>query len=304
MDGVAVSLLYEDGALVLGATRGDGAKGENITANVRTIGAIPLRLRGKNIPATLEVRGEIYLPIAGFHAFNEAAAKRGDKSLVNPRNGAAGSLRQLDPRITADRPLSMFCYGVGLLDGSWQPASQAEIYVALKGWGLRVNPLSATVRGAQACYDYAANLLSRRGQLPYEIDGVVFKVNDLEAAGATRHDHPSSALGDCLQISGRRSDDATTRCGVSGWPYRRDHPGCAARSRCSSAASPSAMQRCTTWTRSNASGLMIGDTVLLHRAGDVIPQVMKVVLPKRPGRCGADRHSHPLPGVRFGDLPR
>lgn len=281
MDGVAVSLLYENGALMLGATRGDGAKGEDITANVRTISAIPLKLRGDDIPTTLEVRGEIYLPIAGFHAFNEAAAKRGEKPLVNPRNGAAGSLRQLDPRITAARPLNMFCYGVGQLDDGWRPTSQSEIYSALKGWGLRVNPLSATVRGAQECYDYAANVLSQRAQLPYEIDGVVFKVNDL-------------ALQERLGTITRRprwaiaykypAEEATTR--VLGVEFQVGRTG---------AITPVARLEPVFVggvTVSNSTlhnmdeierlGLMIGDTVLLHRAGDVIPQIMKVILPKRP----------------------
>jgi DNA ligase (NAD+) len=281
MDGVAVSLLYENGALVLGATRGDGAKGEDITANVRTISAIPLKLRGEKVPATLEVRGEIYLPIAGFRAFNEAAARRGEKPLVNPRNGAAGSLRQLDPRVTAGRPLSMFCYGVGLLDDGWRPSSQSEIYAALKGWGLRINPLTATVHGAQECYEYAANLLGRRAQLPYEIDGVVFKVNDL-------------ALQEQLGTITRRprwaiaykypAEEATTR--VLGVEFQVGRTG---------AITPVARLEPVFVggvTVSNATlhnmdeierlGLMIGDTVLLHRAGDVIPQIMKVILPKRP----------------------
>jgi DNA ligase (NAD+) len=281
MDGVAVSLLYERGALVLGATRGDGAKGEDITANVRTISAVPLRLRGRNVPPTLEVRGEIYLPIAAFHAFNEAAAKRGEKTLVNPRNGAAGSLRQLDPRVTAGRPLSMFCYGVGLFDAKWQPATQSDVYAALRDWGLRVNPLCTTVRGATGCYDYAANVLSQRAQLPYEIDGVVFKVNDL-------------ALQERLGTITRRprwaiaykypAEEATTR--LLGVEFQVGRTG---------AITPVARLEPVFVggvTVSNATlhnmdeierlGLMIGDTVLLHRAGDVIPQVMKVVLPKRP----------------------
>ena len=281
MDGVAVSLLYEAGALVLGATRGDGSKGEDITANVRTIAAIPLRLRGNKIPAMLEVRGEIYLPIAGFHAFNEGAAKRGEKPLVNPRNGAAGSLRQLDPRITAARPLSMFCYGVGMLDDSWHPTSQSSIYAALKDWGLRVNPLSATVQGAQECYDYAANLLSRRTQLPYEIDGVVFKVNDLklqEQLGTITR-RPRWAIAYKYP-----AEEATTR--LLGVEFQVGRTG---------AVTPVARLEPVFVggvTVSNATlhnmdeidrlGLMIGDTVLLHRAGDVIPQVMKVILPKRP----------------------
>jgi DNA ligase (NAD+) len=286
MDGVAVSLLYEAGVLVRGATRGDGTKGEDITANVRTIPAIPLRLHGTKVPATLEVRGEIYLPIAGFHAFNEAAAKRGDKLIVNPRNGAAGSLRQLDPRITAARPLTMFCYGVGSLDDGWRPATQSDVYAALKGWGLRVNPLSTTVRGAQACYDFATDLLRRRAQLPYEIDGVVFKVNDLalqERLGTVTR-RPRWAIAFKYP-----AEEATTR--LVGVEFQVGRTG---------AITPVARLEPVFVggvTVSNATlhnmdeierlGLMIGDTVLLHRAGDVIPQIMKVVLEKRPDDASA-----------------
>ncbi len=280
-DGVAVSLLYESGALVLGATRGDGQKGEDITANVRTIAAVPLRLRGDDIPPRLEARGEIYLPIAGFHAFNEGAAKRGEKTLVNPRNGAAGSLRQLDPRITAGRPLSLFCYGVGLFEGGWRPNTQADIHAALQSWGLRVNPLRKTVSGIQACFDYAEELLAKRAKLPYEIDGVVFKVNDLklqEQLGTiTRRPRWAMAFK-------YAAEEATTR--VLGVDFQVGRTG---------AITPVARLEPVFVggvTVSNATlhnineivrlGLMIGDTVLLHRAGDVIPQVMNVIESKRP----------------------
>jgi DNA ligase (NAD+) len=280
-DGVAVSLLYENGVLVLGSTRGDGQRGEDITANVRTIAAVPLRLRGNDVPPTLEARGETYLPIAGFHAFNEAAAKRGEKLLVNPRNGAAGSLRQLDPRVTAGRPLSLFCYGIGLIHGAWQPATQAEIHARLKGWGLRVNPLRKTVSGIRACFDYAEGLLAQRTQLPYEIDGVVFKVNDLklqEQLGTiTRRPRWAMAFK-------YAAEEATTR--VLGVEFQVGRTG---------AITPVARLEPVFVggvTVSNATlhnmdeigrlALMIGDTVLLHRAGDVIPQIMKVIESKRP----------------------
>ncbi len=281
IDGVAVSLLYERGVLVRGATRGDGTNGEDITANVRTVAAVPLRLRGKRVPATLEVRGEIYLPIAGFHAFNEAAAQRGEKTLVNPRNGAAGSLRQLDPQVTASRPLSLFCYGVGLLDEGWQPTSQSEVFAALEGWGLRINPLTRTVRGVQACYEFAEDLLQQRAKLPYEIDGAVFKVNELalqERLGTVTR-RPRWAIAYKYP-----AEEATTR--LLGVEFQVGRTG---------AVTPVARLEPVFVggvTVSNATlhnmdeierlGLMIGDTVLLHRAGDVIPQVMRVVLSKRP----------------------
>ena len=281
IDGVAVNLLYEHGALVLGATRGDGTKGEDITANVRTISAVPLRLRGARIPPMLEVRGEIYLPIADFHAFNAAALERAEKPLVNPRNGAAGSLRQLDPRITATRPLSLFCYGIGRFDGDWHPATQADIHAALKDWGLRVNPLRATVAGAHACHGYAENLLTQRSQLPYEIDGVVFKVNDLQLQErlGTITRRPRWAMAYKFP-----AEEATTR--LLGVEFQVGRTG---------AITPVARLEPVFVggvTVSNATlhnmdevrrlGLMIGDTVFVRRAGDVIPQVVNVILSKRP----------------------
>ena len=281
IDGVAVNLLYEQGALVLGATRGDGTRGEDITANVRTIPAVPLRLRGARIPPTLEVRGEIYLPIADFLAFNAAALERGEKPLVNPRNGAAGSLRQLDPRITATRPLSLFCYGIGRFDGDWHPTTQADIHAALKDWGLRVNALRTTVVGAHACHEYAEKLLTQRSELPYEIDGVVFKVNDLQLQErlGTITRRPRWAMAYKFP-----AEEATTR--LLGVEFQVGRTG---------AITPVARLEPVFVggvTVSNATlhnmdevrrlGLMIGDTVFVRRAGDVIPQVVNVILSKRP----------------------
>ena len=140
IDGVAVALTYEDGRLALAATRGDGQVGEDITANVRTIGSVPLRLTGRGFPPRFEVRGEVYMTRADMEAFNERARAAGDKPLVNPRNGAAGSLRQLDPRITAKRPLNMYCYSLGRVAGVWQPETQTEALERLAAWGLRTNP--------------------------------------------------------------------------------------------------------------------------------------------------------------------
>jgi DNA ligase (NAD+) len=281
MDGVAVSLRYERGELVLGATRGDGQTGENVTANVRTIGAVPLRLRGDDVPVLLEVRGEVYLPIAAFRAFNDAARARGDKPMVNPRNGAAGSLRQLDPKVTATRPLSLFCYGVGRYADGWQPTTQAQIHSALKGWGLRVNPLRATVVGAAACYEYAEQMLARRAELPYEIDGVVIKVNDLELQQrlGTITRKPRWAMAYKFP-----AEEATTRLlgvefqvGRTGaiTPVARLEPVFVGGVTVSNATLHN-------MTEVRRLGLKIGDTVLVHRAGDVIPQVVKVVLARRP----------------------
>ncbi len=180
LDGLAISLLYEDGHLVRGATRGDGATGEDVTANVRTIRAIPLRLQGRGWPKLLEVRGEVYMDRAGFEAFNREAASRGEKVFVNPRNAAAGSLRQLDSRITAKRPLTFFAYGAGHVEGGELPDTHAAVLDALAEWGQRVCPERDVVTGAAGCLEYYRRIGERRDGLPYDIDGVVYKVNRFE----------------------------------------------------------------------------------------------------------------------------
>ncbi|MGB1140457.1 MAG: NAD-dependent DNA ligase LigA, partial [Halioglobus sp.] len=179
LDGVAVSVMYHEGVLVRGATRGDGNTGEDITHNVRTIKSIPLRLRGSGHPAVLEVRGEIYMPRAGFADLNRRAADAGEKTFVNPRNAAAGSLRQLDAKVTAERPLQMCCYSVGLVEGGDLPDKHADVLAQLGQWGLRINSEMAVVQGIDACAEYYDKLAQRRDALPYDIDGIVFKVNDL-----------------------------------------------------------------------------------------------------------------------------
>ncbi len=179
LDGLAISLRYAQGQLVRAATRGDGQRGEDVTANVRTIRAVPLKLRGENVPAELEVRGEVYMPRSGFDAFNDTAEQRGVKPLINPRNGAAGSLRQLDPAITAQRPLAMYAYSL-VIDEQLLPATHAEVLDQLRNWGLPVNPLSKVVQGSQGCFSYYSDMAARRAQLDYEIDGVVYKVNRLD----------------------------------------------------------------------------------------------------------------------------
>ncbi len=187
IDGVAVALIYERGRLVQAATRGDGETGEDITANVRTIKSVPLQLAGPDLPLRFEVRGEVYMSHADFGAFNERAVARGDKPLVNPRNGAAGSLRQLDPRLTAARPLSMFCYSLGWIeDGEegggvdvWRPESHLQVLETFRTWRLRVNPLIEKVQDLTGCMDYLRRLEARRDQLGYDIDGAVIKVDSL-----------------------------------------------------------------------------------------------------------------------------
>nr|VFK47349.1 MAG: DNA ligase (NAD+) [Candidatus Kentron sp. TC] len=179
IDGLAVSLRYEDGVLARGATRGDGSRGEDITQNVRTIRAVPLRLLGKGAPRVLEVRGEVYMEAAGFERLNASRRERGEKPFANPRNAAAGSLRQLDPNVTATRPLTMFCHGVGVLEEGDPPNRYDQVLRALSEWGLRVNPRSKVVYGAAGCLAYYYGLMEERARLGYDIDGVVYKVNSL-----------------------------------------------------------------------------------------------------------------------------
>ncbi len=179
LDGVAIALSYEAGKLVRAATRGDGSRGENVTANVRTIAAIPLRLRASGWPAELEVRGEIYMPLAGFMAFNSKAREAGEKPLVNPRNAAAGSLRQLDPAMTATRPLAFYAYSVATTRN--MPATQVDILNQLKKWGLPVNPEVRRVQGATGCVDYYHAMGAKRDSLSYDIDGVVYKVDSMKS---------------------------------------------------------------------------------------------------------------------------
>jgi len=175
LDGVAISLTYIGGLLTTAATRGDGERGEDVTANVRTIRAIPLKLLGEGWPSLLEVRGEIYMPRAGFEKFNRKALERGEKPLVNPRNGAAGSLRQLDPQLTAKRPLAFFTYGTATRENL--PDNQFDALARLRGWGFPVNPEIRRVRGLDGCLDYHARLEGLRPGLGYDIDGVVYKVD-------------------------------------------------------------------------------------------------------------------------------
>ncbi len=179
IDGVAVNLLYENGVLIQAATRGDGTNGELITANVKTISAVPLRLLGDNVPQWIEIRGEVYIAIADFEAYNKNAMVAGEKLFVSPRNSASGSLRQKDPANTALRPLSMFCYSIGAHSDDYQPSSHLHSVEDLRSWGCRVNDRIAICSDADACDDYIRQLGNKRDSLPYDIDGVVVKINDL-----------------------------------------------------------------------------------------------------------------------------
>lgn len=180
LDGLAVSLHYEQGSLIRAATRGDGYAGEDITANIRTIPSVPLRLRGSDVPDLVEVRGEVYMPLAGFEALNARLENQGEKAFVNPRNAAAGSLRQKKSTVTARRPLEMCAYSVAVTDESLLPDTQWEGLQQVQRWGFRINPEMRKAVGAGECLKAYEELMQKRGGLPYEIDGIVFKVNRLD----------------------------------------------------------------------------------------------------------------------------
>src|SRR3989344_8358279 len=181
LDGVAITLIYKKGELTQGATRGDGYTGEDITSNARTVRAIPLRLKGKNYPQLLEVRGEIYISKKGFEKLNQLALKKGEKAFVNPRNAASGSLRQLDPRITAARPLSFYCYSIGKFSSETSlPSYHSHLLDLCEKWGLPTPPQRKVVKGVKEAELYYQSILESRNTLPYDIDGVVYKINSIK----------------------------------------------------------------------------------------------------------------------------
>ncbi|MBN7798969.1 NAD-dependent DNA ligase LigA [Parahaliea mediterranea] len=281
LDGIAVSLLYRDGVLERGATRGDGTTGEDITHNVRTVQSVPLRLRGSGYPPLLEVRGEIYMTKQGFETLNARARERGDKGFVNPRNAAAGTLRQLDARLTAQRPLQMCCYSVGLFEGGTLPERHSDILDLLHGWGLRINPESRVVNGVEACDTYYSELAQKRDGLPYDIDGIVYKVNDLalqkKLGFVSRAPRWAIARKFPAQEEMTRLLAVEFQVGRTGaiTPVARLEPVFVGGVTVSNA------------TLHNADeierlGVRVGDTVVVRRAGDVIPQVVSVVADRRP----------------------
>jgi DNA ligase (NAD+) len=281
LDGAAVSLLYKDGTLIYGATRGDGSVGEDITANVRTIRSVPLKLHGDNIPSTLEVRGEIYLPLSGFDALNAAALLSGDKTFVNPRNAAAGSLRQLDSKITASRPLEMCAYSVGQYLADRVPETHEGMLSALRGWGFKINDHVETVKGVAACENYYQRLAERREILPYDIDGIVYKVNSLqlqERLGFVAK-APRWAIARKFPAQEEMTQliDVEFQVGRTGaiTPVARLEPVFVGGVTVSNATLHNGDEI-------NRLGVQIGDTVIIRRAGDVIPQIAKVVLDRRP----------------------
>jgi len=280
LDGLAVSLTYRNGSLETAATRGDGSVGEDVTHNIRTIQSVPLRLAGQDWPEVLEARGEVFISIAGFREMNRRAEEQGEKVFVNPRNAAAGSLRQLDPRLAASRPLEIFFYGIGVLEGADLPGRHSETLALIRDWGLRTCPESRVVEGVEGLLAYYEEMSKRRPDLRYQIDGVVYKVDSREqqrelgfVARAPRwaiaHKFPA--------------EEAMTRVRAIEWqvgrtgaltPVARLEPVFVGGATVANATlhNLDELQR---------KDVRIGDTVVLRRAGDVIPEVVRVIFERR-----------------------
>ena len=281
LDGAAVNLRYQHGQLVLAATRGDGQTGEDITHNARTIPAVPLRLRGEQWPEVLEIRGEIFMPKAGFDEYNRQALKTGGKTLVNPRNAAAGSLRQLDPQLTAQRPLDVFFYGIGEVRGGPPLSTHSETLVWLRELGLKTCPQWQVVTGIRQCLSYYAQTGEKRNDLPYEIDGVVYKVNSLQDQAtlgavsraprwAVAHKFPAQeelTVVKAVEFQVGRTGALT--------PLARLEPVFVGGVTVSNAT----LHNMDELARKDLRAL---DTVIVRRAGDVIPEVVKVLRERRP----------------------
>jgi DNA ligase (NAD+) len=281
LDGLAVSLRYEDGLLVQGATRGDGTRGEDVTANVRTIKAVPLRLRGDTVPGVIEIRCEVFMTHEGFERMNEAQRKNGAKVFVNPRNAAAGCLRQLDAGITATRPLTLYCYGIGEVAGAEPPGTQFDRLQWLKTLGMRVSPEAERVRGLEGCLGYYEKIRERRDRLGYDIDGVVFKVDavdDQERLGqVSRAPRWAVAYKFPAQEQLTRLVGIDVQVGRTGklTPVARLEPVHVGGVTVTNATLHNQDEI-------DRKDVRVGDTVIVRRAGDVIPEVVKVVAEKRP----------------------
>ncbi len=285
LDGLAVSLTYIHGRLSQGATRGDGQTGEDITQNLLTLPDIPKTLRGEGWPEVFDIRGEVFMPRAGFDQLNFEAAQRGEKTFANPRNAAAGSLRQLDPRITASRPLSFFCYGWGQYPGSALPATHTETLKRFQSWGIPINPESLVTEDISGCFAVYRDLELRRARLPYDIDGVVYKIDSLadrEILGfvaraprwAIAHKFPAEEAR--TQI--RAIDIQVGRTGAL-TPVARLEPVQVGGVTVTNATLHNADEI-------RRKDIRIGDNVIIRRAGDVIPEVVRS-----------------LPELRITDLP-
>ena len=281
LDGAAVSLLFEKGQLVRGATRGDGTTGEDITHNVRTIEAVPLKLLGSGYPRILEVRGEVFMPKAGFEAYNKRAGEAGEKTFVNPRNAAAGSLRQLDPRLTAARPLDIYVYSVGVVRDGALPGKHSDILEQLQEWGLKTCPEGRVVKGIDGCLEYYEDIGARRETLPYGIDGVVYKVDSLsdqrELGFVSRAPrwaiaHKFPAQEELTQVLGVEFQVGRTGAVT---PVARLEPVFVGGVTVSNATLHNIDEL-------HRKDVRVGDTVIVRRAGDVIPEVVSALLKRRP----------------------
>lgn len=287
-DGLAVSLTYRNGALELGATRGDGAIGEDVTHNIRTIKSVPLRLNGKGWPDLLEARGEVFMPLAGFREMNRQAAEKGEKVFVNPRNAAAGSLRQLDPRLAASRPLEVFFYSAGYVEGRPLPGRHSEILALMRDWGLRTSPDLKVVKGVDGLLGYYDHMGRRRGKLPYQIDGVVYKVNSVAEQRELGFVARAPRWGIAHKFP---AEEEMTRVKAVEWqvgrtgaltPVARLEPVFVGGATVSNATlhNIDELQR---------KDVRVGDMVILRRAGDVIPEVVRVIPEKRPAKTAVVR---------------
>ena len=280
LDGIAISLLYEEGRFVRGATRGDGYTGEDITLNIRTLRSVPLKLRGKDWPKRLEVRGEIYMPHSGFEQLNDMARSSGEKTFVNPRNAAAGSLRQLDPSITATRPLVFCAYSTGVIEGGDLPESHYETLLQLKQWGFPVNPEMRRVTGIQGCIDYYTSLDQKRPSLGYDIDGIVFKVDSRrlqqQLGFVSRAPRWAIARKFPAQEEITLLKAVEFQVGRTGaiTPVARLEPVFVGGVTVSNATLHN-------MDEIERLGVMVGDEVIIRRAGDVIPKIVSVVLERR-----------------------
>ena len=287
MDGLAIELVYRNGLLEQASTRGDGEVGEEVTANIRTIRSVPLRLSGSAIPELLEVRGEVYLPLDAFRNLNRLREEQGEPTFANPRNAAAGSIRQLDPKVAARRPLSMVCYGVGVLEagsrGTGHGAkSQTELMEQLEAWGLPVSEQARTVTGITEAIAYFQRLQQQRDSLPYEIDGAVLKVNDLQLQAELGEKSRSPRWAVACKFPPRQAitgiEDILLSVGRTGviTPVALLRPV---------DLSGVTVSRATlhNWDELYRKDIRVGDTVVVERAGDVIPAVVRVLTEQRSG---------------------
>src|SRR5688572_21761694 len=280
LDGLAVSLTYRKGLLEVAATRGDGNVGEDVTHNVRTIKSVPLRLAGKSHPELLEVRGEVFMSIPGFREMNRVAQEKGEKTFVNPRNAAAGSLRQLDPKLAASRPLEVFFYAASVIEGRKMPGRHSEVLAMLRDLGLRTSPESKVVEGVDGLIEYYDDIGRRRSALRYQIDGVVYKVDalDLQRELGFVARAPRWALAHKFP-----ADEEMTRVRAIEWqvgrtgaltPVARLDPVFVGGATVSNATLHN-------FEELRRKDVRVGDTIVLRRAGDVIPEVVKVIVEKR-----------------------